>query len=268
MALIPSVKKLKHFRISASKITIRNQGFDENDVNRFLTARSEQDYTDLLQNYSSSTYPLFGFRDEDDDTDLTSLDDCRNMQTLMRAGVKLLTIARKPSSIYENLSLLTSLQGSSVTSLDASDYLSTVSIPLSLSPETERFLMKGFLNKPPSFVPVVLQRTDDDSIVLYLSPSLITISVQSRAMELLDILSEIMLEDVTMAVSNNQLTLINHSVASSLWLTLMELENHDTVIYCEECGSPCIAKPKRRNARRFCSDRCRQKHRRRLNRVS
>lgn len=262
MALIPSVKKFKHYQYNLKTMAYDGLEFGEYDVNRFLTARSERDYSGLLQRYSTATFPLFGFRDEEDDIDLTSLNDCKNMQTLMKASVMLCTIARKPSSIYEDPSLLESLQGIPVASLKESDYLSEVFIPLSPSPETERYLATGVENKSPSFVQATLQRTKDDLVILHLFPSPFTVNVQTKAMELLDALSRIMLGDVTLDINNNQPVIASHSSASSLWLTLMDVEKHDAVIYCEECGSPCIAKPKRRNARRFCSGRCRQKHHR------
>ena len=263
MALIPSVKKFKHYQYNLKTMAYDGLEFGEYDVSRFLTARSERDYSGLLQRYSAGAFPLFGLKDVEDDTDLTNLDDCKNMQTLMKASIALYTIAHKPSSIYENPSLLESVQGISLASLKESEYLSEVLIPLSPSPETESYLMTGVANKPPSFVRTILQRTNDDLVILHLFPSPLTVSVQAKAMELLDALSRIMIGNVTMVVDNNQPIIVSHSVASSLWLALMEVENHDAVIYCEECGSPCIAKPKRRNARRFCSDRCRQKHHRR-----
>ena len=88
-------------------------------------------------------------------------------------------------------------------------------------------------------------------------------SEEGNAAGMLEALNEIMLGDITVKVVNNQIVLASHSIASSLWLTLMEVEKSGKVVYCEVCNRPCIAMPKRRNVRRFCSDSCRQKNHRR-----
>lgn len=252
------------------------------DLDRFTTAKSDKHFKALLDEYSTPIQPLFGpetieFNTEDVSeydgvasisvcgvTDSTTIADCKNLSSLLRAGAMLcylksheMTNAAKAGDyglLYSTEKIENSIEF---------DFL-TVEIPWIASAVSEAFVSTGIKKLPKArhgttrfnFTAGCLEITAEAEVDkgLYLYER--TRNIVSK---LLDDLSMVMLNDMETFVDDARLVTIANSTASSLWAVLLDSANKGRTGLCEMCGAPFVAPSDRKNPKRFCSDRCRKR---------
>lgn len=239
-----------------------------NDVDQLLKAKSDASFQKLIHHYSLNGLNLFGTQIESVGLGYeTSVNDCKSMQSLLNAGLRLSRLVKNPLLIYEDVGLYTTAM--SVIEVSAKgkeqDGLS-LTIPLSGGKGAGTFLKAG-IGKASLNVPALkVSETNNEPKSLSLLSYAITDNPEDMLTGLFDALSKIMLNDLSTVVRVNKIVVTSCSLASSLWLAFLETLRTGEIITCAECGAPSFAPPKRKNQRKFCSDRCRQAHYRKMQR--
>ena len=259
------------------------------DLDRFTTAKAEKHFQSLLDEYSTPIQPLFGMETIQLDpvdlaehdgsgeppenigtisicgiTDSTTIADCKNLSSLLRAGTMLCHLrSHGISSVtkVEDHGLLYSTE--KIADSSEFDFL-TIEIPWIASSLSEAFVSTGieklFKGRHGTarfdFTADCLEVTAEAEVDkrLYLNER-----IKSLVAKLLDDLSMVMLNDMETLVDDARLVTIANSTASSLWAVLLDSANKGRTGLCEMCGAPFVAPSDRKNPRRFCSDRCRKR---------
>lgn len=252
------------------------------DLDKFTTAKADKHFKTLLDEYSTPIQPLFGVETIEFDTedvpeydgvasisicsvtDSTTIADCKNLSSLLRAGAMLCHLkSHGISSIakVEDHGLLYSTE--KIENSSEFDFL-TIEIPWIASSLSEAFVSTGieklFKGRHGTtrfdFTADCLEVTTGAEVDkgLYLNER-----IKSLVAKLLDDLSMVMLNDMETFVDDARLVTIANSTASSLWAVLLDSANKGRTGLCEMCGAPFVAPSDRKNPKRFCSDRCRKR---------
>lgn len=249
-----------------NKVSIDGAEISFSDVDQLLKAKSDASFQKLIHYYSLNGLNLFGTQIESVGLGYdTSINDCKSMQALINAGLWLSKFIKDSLLIYEDVELYTEAMSAIEISAKGNEHDGlSLNVPLSGGKGAGAFLKAG-IGKAPLNVPTLkLDGVDNQPESLSLLSYVTTVNPEDMLTGLFDALSKIMLNDLSTIVRVNKIVVTSCSLASSLWLAFLETLRTGEIIICSECGAPSFAPSKRKNQRRFCSDRCRQAHHRKM----
>lgn len=250
-----------------NKVLVNGAEITSSDVNRLLTARTDSSFQKFIGDYSLHECSLFGLSEDGMSLDYkTTINDCKTLQALINAGMRLYGFMKDPMLAYEDANLYDMSRlaiGAGPTKGEKGGL--SLSISLSGGKGAGAFLQAGLVKAPLNTPLLDVNKSDKEPESLFLCGYTFNENLENIFISLFDGLSNIMLHDLLTTVRVNKIVVTSPSMASTLWLAFLEMFRTGEIINCIECGAPTFALPKRRNKRRFCSDRCRQAHFRNAN---